>query len=114
MRSDSAEFSRREWLRNVSIPALGASVIAGLPAAIPPSSGSRGARLYDVRDHGAKGDGTTLDTAAVQRAIGTCHAEGGGTVRFCGDTRTSVSICRWFTIASAGRDPIVATFSFPR
>jgi hypothetical protein len=82
------ELSRRDWLRNVSVPALGASVGAALIGApsrasaqsLPPSTTSRGARVYDVRDHGAKGDGKTLDTAAVQAAIDACTAEGGGTV----------------------------------
>ncbi|HEY4356578.1 MAG TPA: glycosyl hydrolase family 28 protein [Acidobacteriaceae bacterium] len=39
-----------------------------------------GARIYNVRRFGAKGDGTTLDTTAVQKAIDTCTADGGGTV----------------------------------
>ena len=37
-------------------------------------------RVYNVRDFGAKGDGTTLDSAALQAAIDACHNDRGGTV----------------------------------
>lgn len=36
--------------------------------------------LHDIRDHGAVGDGETLDTAAIQAAVDACAAAGGGTV----------------------------------
>jgi polygalacturonase len=43
---------------------------------------SRPAGDYNVRTFGAKGDGKTLDTAAVNRAIDAAAAAGGGTVWF--------------------------------
>lgn len=36
--------------------------------------------MHDVTTFGATGDGSTLDSAAVNRAIEICHADGGGTV----------------------------------
>jgi hypothetical protein len=39
-------------------------------------------RVFNVRQFGATGDGTTDDYAAVMAAINACHAAGGGTVYF--------------------------------
>jgi polygalacturonase len=44
------------------------------------------------RDFGAKADGTTKDTAAIQKAIDTCAAKGGGTVRLTAGTYLSAPI----------------------
>ncbi len=36
--------------------------------------------IFDVRNHGALGDGSNKDTHAIQKAIDACHRAGGGTV----------------------------------
>jgi polygalacturonase len=37
-------------------------------------------RVFDVREHGAKGDGKSLDTTAIQKTLDACGKAGGGTV----------------------------------
>ena len=36
--------------------------------------------MNNVKEFGAKGDGVTKDTAAIQRAVDTCFDNGGGAV----------------------------------
>ena len=47
---------------------------------------------FDVKNFGAAGDGKTLDTDAINKAIAAAHAAGGGMVRFPAGTYLSVSI----------------------
>jgi len=49
-------------------------------AAGAPVDSLLGGRAYNVRDFGAKGDGVTSDTIAVQAAIDACNRDRGGTV----------------------------------
>ena len=81
--------SRREWLGKLALPATGAVIAAGfLDGGTPASARTKpavnnddlGARVYNIRTFGAKGDKTTVDTAAVQAAIDACAGDGGGTV----------------------------------
>src|SRR6266446_2715455 len=82
--TDEPYLSRRQWLGLLSTASLGSGLLA--PKAFGDESGSGsgdkapGARVYNIRDFGAKGDSTTLDTAPVQAAIDACHKEQGGTV----------------------------------
>jgi len=69
---------------------LGVSVPGNSRAADPAGAGARSS--YDVRAFGATGDGQTLDTDAINRAILAADAAGGGTVVFPPGTYLSASI----------------------
>src|SRR5882757_11466273 len=73
----------RHSLRALSVLMLGLAVAQAQPAA--PAS-------FNVRAYGAKGDGATLDTAAINAAIDAAAAAGGGTVYFPAGTYPSFSI----------------------
>ena len=50
------------------------------------------AATCDVHQYGAKADGTTKDTAAIQSAIDACEKQGGGTVHLAAGTYLSAPI----------------------
>jgi polygalacturonase len=50
------------------------------------------AGIYNVRDFGARGDGKTLDTRTINKAIDVCSKAGGGVVEFPPGTYLSGSI----------------------
>ncbi|MCD2422588.1 glycosyl hydrolase family 28 protein [Niabella pedocola] len=76
--------SRRNWLTKTAALATGVGLLK------PASAGSvnnasmeeNNSGIYNVKASGAKGDGKTLDTKAIQSAIDTCYKNNGGTVFF--------------------------------
>jgi len=69
--------SRRRWLERTSAAALAAGVVG---AQTPAAGGNAGTGVYNIIDFGAKGDGKTPNTQAVQAAIDACNTDQGGIV----------------------------------
>jgi hypothetical protein len=81
--------SRRKWLGLMSTPALAASLgglaeqnalsAEGADKSLLPQN-PEGPGFHNIRNYGARGDGKTSDTAAVQAAIDACEKNKGGIV----------------------------------
>jgi polygalacturonase len=73
-------------------PASGDTWLNGGSIALTRRETATPSTIFDPRNYGAKGDGKTLDTAAINRAIDVCHAKGGGTVYLSGGTFLSGTV----------------------
>src|SRR3984957_18153913 len=91
---DPFNSARRELLRFGGI-GLAAAATAAVPVAYAaPRSTSPAAALniFDIRTYGAVGDGKTVDSPAINKAIEAAAAAGGGTVFFPAGTWLSFSV----------------------
>ena len=57
-----------------------------------PGESAQPASVFDVRSFGAVGDGVTLDTAPIQKAVDACAEAGGGKIYLQGGTFLSGTI----------------------
>jgi polygalacturonase len=74
---------RRDFLKLGAAGAAGAILVPGGPVYAPAETHSAPAdQRFDVRAFGAKGDGSALDTPAINKAIEAASAAGGGMVHF--------------------------------
>src|SRR5580698_4761487 len=91
---DSFNSARRELLRFGSI-GLAAAAVTSVPeayAAARSAAPTATPGFFDVRTYGATGDGKTVDTPAINKAIEAAAAAGGGTVFFPAGTYMCFSI----------------------
>lgn len=90
----SFDAMRRDFLLtgSLGLAATGFPAVALAASAAESAHDAAAGGIFDVRKHGAIGDGKTLDTSAVNRAIEAAATAGGGTVVFPAGTYLCFSI----------------------
>jgi polygalacturonase len=87
---------RRDFLKLATSGVAGAAATAlitpGAQAHAAPIPDAGTSTVFDVRQYGAKGDGSTIDTPAINKAIESANSNGGGTVHFPAGTYACYSI----------------------
>jgi len=83
--------ARRDFLR-ISGAGIAGAALQSRPVEGQTTSTATSSGVYDVKAFGASGDGKTIDSPAINRAIEAAAAAGGGTVRFPAGTYLCYSI----------------------
>ncbi len=97
-------FNRRHIFGLLAAPAASALVSRSFGQSAPLSSGV----TLNIRDFGAKGDGATKDTAAIQQAIDRCSVLGGGEVLVpAGNYLTGAIALKPDTILRLDKDAVI-------
>jgi polygalacturonase len=94
MKAMNDSMRRKQFLRPVLCLVLSWACLpisSGRADSATPVTNASG-KVFNVRELGAKGDGKTLDTAAIQKALDECGNAGGGTVEFPAGTYLSKPI----------------------
>jgi polygalacturonase len=76
------------------------AALASLSALLASCGGAGGARLCSPLNFGAVGDGKTDNTAAIQSAVNSCAAQGGGIVELSAEGKSAVYVTGPFTLKS--------------
>ncbi|HSY68232.1 MAG TPA: glycoside hydrolase family 28 protein [Edaphobacter sp.] len=91
---DTFSAARRDLLRlgSMGLAAAATNAVPAAYAATKPSAPATPVSVFDIRTYGAIGDGKTVDTPAINKAIEAAAAAGGGTVFFPAGTWLCFSI----------------------
>ncbi len=91
---DSFNSARRELLKlsGIGLAAVAATTVPVYAATKPSAPDASAPNIFDIRTYGAIGDGKTVDSPAINKAIEAAAAVGGGTVLFPAGTWLSFSI----------------------
>jgi polygalacturonase len=81
---------RRDFLKLAGTGLPGISLGAQAQTAAKPGPAANA--VFDVRTFGARGDGASIDTPAINKAIEATSTRGGGTVQFPAGTYACYSI----------------------
>jgi polygalacturonase/lysophospholipase L1-like esterase len=82
----------KRTLLTAALAAISLIYVFGAAASAEPNSTIAVVKVLDVRQLGAKGDGKTIDTEIIQKAIDECGSSGGGIVRLPAGTYLSKPI----------------------